>query len=94
MDKLKINKEIYFNEENLLNILDQLLCDCNIDRYGEETNTLVTHVHTFIQSNEIDPNVQFDLCDYCNEIATRASTYGFEQGFKEGVRLFRTLMKI
>lgn len=92
--KWGINKEINFTEEKLFDTLEKLLCDDNIDRGGAETDALIQKVISYIKSNEIAEDVTFSLCDYCTEIGDVASTYGFKQGFKEGIRSFRTLMRL
>lgn len=93
-DKMIINKEINFTEEKLMDTLEKLLSDDNINRYGDEAEALIKKVISYINSNEISDEVRFNLCDYCTEIGDISSTYGFKQGFKEGIRLFRTLMRL
>lgn len=90
MEKLEIN----FTEEKLMNVLDKVIFDENINRYGTETEDLICNVISYIKSNQMDPNVKFTLSDYCTEIGNKAGTYGFKLGFKEGIRLFRTMMNL
>lgn len=94
MEKLTINEAINFTEEKLMNVLDVLLYTENIERYGEDTAELIEKAHSYIKTNTIDSKVQFELCDYCSDIGSIAGTYGYKEGFKEGIRLFRTLMKL
>lgn len=94
MEKIKLNTEINFTEEKLMDMLEQILFYENINRCGEEADELIDQAEDYIRNENISPDVQFKLCDYCSDISARASTHAFKVGFKEGVRLLRTLLML
>lgn len=94
MEKLELKTELNINEGKLMQILEQQLFYDNIELTGSEANNLILQVHNYIKENDIDSTVKFELCDYCTEVGSLASKYAFQEGFKEGIRLFKTLIQI
>lgn len=92
--ELERNKELNFTEYKIMEILEGLIFSENLDITGEITDELIGKVQTYICNNVPDHGVILQLEDYCNEIADEASSHAYKIGFKEGVRLFRTLMTI
>lgn len=87
--------ELNMSEENIEEMLKVTLLESNINIYGKEAGEYMEFVcRTFADEYNISDKAQRDLSDYCSDIASMASTYSFYKGFKEGIRLFRTLMSL
>lgn len=89
------DKELNISKDNIGGIIDLTLKESNIDPFGKETREYINFV---CQKMAVDHNIseeaQRALSDYGSDIATMAGDYSFQKGFKEGVRLFRTLMSL
>lgn len=88
------NLEISLNEDELFEMLGQHIFSHNINISGKKADDLMASAVQYMKKTKLDQKVIFELDDIIRDIATAAGDHGFNMGFKEGVRLFRTLMKL
>lgn len=86
--------EFTINEERLFEILDLYSFQKNINIYGDQTDKIIEKVTNYIETLSIGSDEKLELCDSLESIESSAGRNAFNIGFKEGVRMFRTLMKL
>lgn len=80
-------------EENLLNALEELIIYKNIPNYGTATEAILQELTEYMNKQGFDISVQLEVDDHICAAASTAGEYGYRKGFKDGIILFRTLMK-
>lgn len=92
---MNYDKELNISEENIGKIIKYALNEDNIDLIGNEANNYIEYVNAiFSKEYDLSEKALRDLSDCCVDLAQMASSYSFQKGFKEGVRIFRTLMHL
>ncbi|MDE6054836.1 MAG: hypothetical protein K2G55_14000 [Lachnospiraceae bacterium] len=92
---LDFDEELNISKDNIGRIIDLALKESNTDTYGKETHEYINFVcRKMTADHNISEQAQRELSDYGCDIANMAGDYSFQKGFKEGVRLFRTLMSL
>ncbi len=92
---LDYEEELNISKDNIFRIIDNALKESNNDTYGRETQEYISFVCEKMTADyNIPEQAQRELSDYGCDIANMAKDYSFQKGFKEGVRLFRTLMSL
>lgn len=94
LEKLETGELLNLTEDNLSKFLDELLLYRNIPRYGDATEAILDELADYMKKQELDNNIQWELDDRTCDAASSAGTYGYVKGFKDGIILFRTLMKL
>lgn len=92
---LDFDKELNISKENIGKIIDLALKESDIDTFGREAQEYINFVcEKMAADHNISEQAQNELSDYGCYIAVLAGGHSFQKGFKEGVRLFRTLMSL
>lgn len=92
---LDFDEELNISKDNIGRIIDLALKESNNDTYGREAHEYIDFVCQKMAADyNIPEQAQRELSDYGCDIANMAGDYSFYRGFKEGVRLFRTLMNL
>ncbi len=88
-------EELNISKDNIGEIIDFALRESNKNTCGREALEYIDFVCQKMAADyNISEEAQRELSDYGCDIATMASDYSFQKGFKEGVRLFRALMDL
>ena len=93
-EKMEENLEIGLNENELFEMLGQQIFSRNINIPGREADDLMASAIQYMEETELDQTVILALGDFISDAAAAAGDHAFNMGFREGVRLFRTLMKL
>lgn len=88
------NLEIGLDENELFEILGQHIFSRNINISGKKADDLMASAIQYMEKTELDQTIILALDDLIRDTATAAGDHAFNMGFREGVRLFRTLMKL
>lgn len=92
---IDFDEELNISKDNLGRIIDLALKDSNNGTYGREAQEYIDFVCRKMTADyNIPEQAQRELSDYGCDIANMSGDYAFYRGFKEGVRLFRTLMNL
>lgn len=88
--KISIN----FSESRLMDIIDTIIYYDNIFLTTDELDSLIGKIEHYIGNLGIDVEECNKLSDDMQDIANGYAQYAYKEGFKEGVRLFRTMMSL
>lgn len=94
IEKLESCESLNLTEDNLMETLDALLFYKNVPRYGDVTESILERLAEYMKKHGFDDTIQLDVDDYICDAAATAGAYGYRKGFKDGVILLRTLMKL
>lgn len=86
--------EIGIDEDALCKMLKDYMFYENIDIYGDEMQGIMDSADTYMEKKGFDFDTVFELDEFIRDTAVAAGDHAFDVGFREGVRLFRTLMKL
>ncbi len=92
---IDLDKELNISKENIGKIIQSALHEGDFGTCGRETYEYIDFVcRRMAEDYNISEEAQDKLLDYGCAIAQTASMVAYHKGFKEGVRLFRTLMNL
>ena len=92
---IDFDEELNISENNIDKIIQAAIRDADLDTYGRDAHEYIDFVCQKMAADyNISEQAQRELSDYGCDIANMAGNYSFQKGFKEGVRLFRTLMNL
>lgn len=92
---IDFDEELNISENNIDKIIQAAIRDADLGTYGREAHEYIDFVCQKMAADyNISEQAQRELSDYGCDIANMAGNYSFQKGFKEGVRLFRTLMNL
>lgn len=93
MEKLEAQELLNLTEDNLLDALEELLFQKNVPKYGTATEAIQSDLTEYMKKHGFDISTQIEIDDHICDAASAAGAYGYRKGFKDGIILFRTLMK-
>lgn len=91
MDKMELKAGINFSPEKLMDIIHTLLCEENVDFVGEAAENTIAEADEYFCGRVQEESDQFEMNSYLYSIASAAGSFAYQEGFKEGIRLCRTL---
>lgn len=92
---IDFDEELNISENNIDKIIQAAIHAADLGTYGREAQEYIDFVCRKMAADyNISEQAQRELSDYGCDIANMAGNYSFQKGFKEGVRLFRTLMNL
>lgn len=87
-----INDAVNFNENNFFSYIGYIMNHRNADLFGSESTRLQEQACNIVNSCELSNDVKMNIVDLYTESMCECSHYAFESGFREGIRLVKTLM--
>ena len=89
-----INEAVNLNENNLFEYIGYIMNHRNADLFGSKSTSLQEQADTIINSCELSSDIKMNIIDLYMESMCECSHYAFESGFREGIRLLKTLLSM
>ena len=93
-EKMESCELLNLTEEKLISVLEAARFHENIPKFGPSTETLVEELMEHMKKQGLSDSALWYLDDYVCNAASAAGSYGYSQGFRDGIILLRTLMKL
>lgn len=85
---------INFSESKLMELIDRTMCEENIFLTTDELDSTIGELEDSMNQLEITFETGEKLSDDLQNVISDYTSYAYKEGFKEGIRLFRTLMNL
>ncbi len=88
-----LDEALNFNQENIFDHINQLLCNMNADISGPQADQITQSLYKYIESLPLADarSVVLDVDSIVNEAILATSQYAYKAGFVEACRLMKTL---
>ncbi len=91
MEIKTLEEAINFNNDNIFEHINFLQFSQNANFSGEDADKKVDEINTFLQNHDFS----FEICSEVNDKVLQAlnytSDYAYKSGFREAIRLIKTL---
>lgn len=85
---------INFSESKLMELIDRTMCEENIFLTTDELDSTIGELENYMNQLEITFETGEKLSGDLQNVISDYTSYAYKEGFKEGIRLFRTLMNL